>query len=78
MSAALRQATVRNIFADHRLSIRAPAAAKRRREEMVWETKYSGAGGATPGRWALRSRNVMQSNEEGRSAKQQRNDIANQ
>jgi hypothetical protein len=41
-------------------------------------TKYSGAGGATPGRWALRSCNVMQSNEEGPSTKQQWNDITNQ
>jgi hypothetical protein len=27
-------------------------------------TQYSGAGGVTPGRWALQSRNVMQSNEQ--------------
>jgi hypothetical protein len=46
-SAALRQATVRHISADDRLSIRA-AAAKRRREEMVSRTTYSGDSGATP------------------------------
>jgi hypothetical protein len=45
---------------------------------MVWGIKHSGAGGATRGRWASRSSNGMQSNEEGRSAKQQRNHIANQ
>jgi hypothetical protein len=57
----------RNISVDHRLSIREETkeAGKRKREEMIWGTKYSGAGGATPGRWALRNRNVMQSNEEG-------------
>jgi hypothetical protein len=70
-------ATARDISAYDRLSIRA-ASAKRAPKEMVLGTKYSGAGGATPDRWVLRNRNVMQSNEEGRPAKQQRNDIANQ
>jgi hypothetical protein len=31
---------------------------------MVSGTQYSGAGGATRGCWALRNRNVMQSNED--------------
>jgi hypothetical protein len=49
-----------------------------RQREVVSGTKYSGAGGATPGRWALRSCIVMQSNEEGLSAKQQRNGVRSQ
>jgi hypothetical protein len=76
-NAALRQATERDISAYHHLFIWA-AAARRTQEEMVWGTKYSGAGAATPGRWALRSSNVIQSNEKGQSGKQQRNGIANQ
>jgi hypothetical protein len=43
-----REATARDISADHYLFIRV-APAKRRRGQMVWETTYSGAGGATPG-----------------------------
>jgi hypothetical protein len=76
ISTAVRQAIASKISADHHLSIMV-AAAKGRREEMVWGTKYSGACGAMRGRWASRSGNGMQSNEEGRSAKQQRNHIAN-
>jgi hypothetical protein len=75
-SAALKQTIARHISADHNLSVMA-AAAKRRREEMGWGTRCLGAGGATPGRWALRTRNVMRANEEGRRGKQW-NGIANQ
>jgi hypothetical protein len=32
---------------------------------MISGTRYWGVGGVTPRRWVLRSRNVMESNEEG-------------
>jgi hypothetical protein len=51
-SAALRQAAAHDISANHRLFIK--AAAKRRREETVRGTTYSGDGGMTPGAWPAR------------------------